>query len=54
MRKFSKSAIEISASTNLSALEVLKCFDAISLIRNERIAVAKELNNQAAESSSSQ
>ena len=54
MRKFSKSAREISASTNLSALEVLKCFDAISLIRNERIAVAKELNNQAAESSSSQ
>ena len=54
MRKFSKSAREISASTNLSALEVLKCFDAIPLIRNERIAAAKELNNQAAESSSSQ
>ena len=45
MRKFSKSAREISASTNLSA---------IPLVRNERIAAAKELNNQAAESSSSQ
>ena len=54
MRKFSKSAREISASTNLSALEVLKCFDAIPLIRNERIAAAKDLNNQAAEFSSSQ
>ena len=54
MRKFSKSAREISASTNLSALEVLKCFGAIPLIRNERIAAAKELNNQAAECSSSQ
>ena len=54
MRKFSKSAREISASTNLSALEVLKCFDAIPLIRYECIAAAKELNNQAAECSSSQ
>ena len=54
MRKFSKSAREISVSTNLSVLDVLKCFDAIPLIRNKRIAAAKEVNNQAAESSSSQ
>ena len=54
MRKFSKSARELSASTNLSALEVQKCFDAIPLIHSERIAAAKELNNQAAESSSQQ
>ena len=54
MRKFSKSAREISASTDLSALKVLKCLNAIPLIRNERIAAAKELNIQAAESLSSQ
>ena len=52
MRKFSKSAREVSAVANLSVLEVLKCFDAIPLIYNDQIEALKNINDQANSESS--